>query len=61
VVLQSVFDRVSPDAAAPARGYTDWRGGAPGVAACRFNKTKTKTNVRRQHAAIRIHQTWSPA
>ncbi|SIT37111.1 hypothetical protein BN2475_100127 [Paraburkholderia ribeironis] len=26
------IERVSPDAAATARGYTDWRGGMAGVA-----------------------------
>jgi hypothetical protein len=39
-------ERVSPDAAATARGYTDWRGGKAGVAGRQFIASSVKEQRR---------------
>ena len=39
------FERVSPDAAASMRGYTDWRDGTAGVADCGFIAGLSRSRV----------------
>jgi len=41
----AAYERVSPDAVAPARRYTDWRGGTLGVAGCRFIASPTRSSA----------------